>query len=429
MPHRGQDLCDFIQASPSPYHCVESCVARLHSAGFTELAEKDVWQHLRPGDRHFIVRDGTIVAWHMGTHPIPEAGFRLVGAHTDSPNFRLKPRPEYIREGYRQWGVEVYGGVLEYTWFDRDLGLSGRAILRGPNGTTVLRNLRIDRPIARIPSLAIHLNRDVRTSGFLPNAQQHLPPVLGLFEQDAPNTLASLVSQALDIDPADFLGGDLMLHDIQVPVVGGIHNEFVFAPRLDNQASCFTALEALVSQTETVAATTGIVLFDHEEVGSTSSSGAGGQLLVRILNRVLAAAEVQAPGGLARASAQSLVISADMAHGVHPNYADRHDPNHKPTLNGGVVIKSNANQRYSTNAETAARVQLAAEAEGVSVQSFITRTDLACGTTIGPLASAELGVRSVDIGAAMLSMHSIREQTGAADVDAMIQVKRRLLMT
>lgn len=429
MPHRGQDLCDYIEASPSPYHCVDTSKARLEGAGFTELKEACVWQHLEPGDRHYIVRDGTLVAWITGTEPIPQAGFRLIGAHTDSPNLRLKPRADYIREGYAQWGVEVYGGILAYTWFDRDLGLSGRVVLRDEGGGTRLQNVRIDRPLARIASLAIHLNRDIRTNGFSPNKQQHLPPLLGLFEDDAPDALPTLLSAELDVAPDAILGGDLMLHDIQAPVVGGIHNEFVFAPRLDNQASCYTGIEALVGITDPPAATVAAVLFDHEEVGSRSASGAAGQLLVRILNRIISAARVQAPGGLARASAQSFIISADMAHGVHPNYADRHDGNHKPMLNGGVVIKSNANQRYSTNAETAARVKLAAEAEGRAVQEFINRTDLACGTTIGPLAAAELGIRSVDIGGAMLSMHSIREQCGAHDIDDIIAIKRRLLLS
>ena len=426
MKDRGQDLCDYIWDSPSPYHCVDSSTARLRAAGFIELKEQDVWSALPPGAAHYIIRDGTLVAWRMGTDSIPVAGFRLLGAHTDSPNLRLKPHADYVREGYTQWGVEPYGGILAYTWFDRDLGLSGRVVLRGSNGP-VLRNVRIDRPLARIASLAIHLNRGIRTDGFKPNAQQHFPPMLGMFHDDAPDLLPRLISDALDVDPRDFIGGDLMLHDLQVPVVGGVNGDFVFAPRLDNQASCYTAIEALIAQQQPVAPTIGAVLFDHEEVGSRSSSGAAGQLLVRILNRIIAAAEAQSPGGLARASAQSFTVSADMAHGVHPNYADRHDGNHKPMLNGGVVIKSNVNQRYSTNAETAARVELAAEAAEVPVQKFINRSDLACGTTIGPLAAAELGVRSVDIGAAMLSMHSIREQTGTADIEAMIKVKAELL--
>jgi aspartyl aminopeptidase len=407
---------------------VESATERLRAAGFSELQEAEVWSSLPPGAAHYVVREGTVVAWRMGTDPIPSAGFRLVGAHTDSPNLRLKPNAEYVREGYTQWGVEVYGGILTHTWFDRDLGLSGRAVLRGSSGPE-LRNFRIDRPLARIPNLAIHLNRSIRTDGFKPNFQQHLPPMLGLFEDGAPDVLPRLVAAALDVDPADFIGGDIMLHDMQPPVVGGVNHEFVFAPRLDNQGSCFTAIEALIAQTQPVAPTTGAVLFDHEEVGSRSSTGAAGQYLVRILTRIIAAAKAQSPGGLARASAQSFIISADMAHGVHPNYADRHDGNHKPMLNGGIVIKSNASQRYSTTAETAARVQLAAEAVGESVQNFINRTDLGCGTTIGPLAAAALGIRSVDVGAAMLSMHSIREQTGAADVEAMIRVKAQLLQS
>ena len=208
MTNRAQDLCDYIQASPSPYHCVDTSTARLRAAGFTELKEANVWQHLEPGAAHYVVRDGTLVAWKMGSAPIPVAGFRLIGAHTDSPNPRLKPNADYVREGFCQWGVEVYGGVLAHTWFDRDLGLSGRAVLRGSAGPH-LRNVRIDRPIARIANLAIHLNRSIRTDGFKPNAQRELPPLLGLFHDDAPDLLPRLVCAELDVDPADFLGGDL----------------------------------------------------------------------------------------------------------------------------------------------------------------------------------------------------------------------------
>jgi aspartyl aminopeptidase len=428
MTDLARDLCDYVAASPSPYHCVAESLRRLEDAGFEQLDEGAPWPQLRPGARLCVVRDGTIFAWIMGTGAPVEHGVRLIGAHTDSPNLRLKPHAEYTSEGYAQWGVEVYGGVLLHTWLDRDLGLSGRVAVRTPEGVA-LRPLRIDRPIARVPNLAIHLNRKIRTDGLKLNEQKHLPPVLGVFENDAPDVLPGLVRDALHVDPADILGWDLMLHDVQPPVVGGVQEDFVFAPRMDNQASCHSALCALLALEQPPAATVGIVLFDHEEVGSRSAHGANSSWLKGGLQRTLDRAEAQAPGGYERMAANSYMVSADMAHGVHPNYADRHEGRHKPRINGGPVIKVNTNQRYASNAETAGRFKLACLESEVPVQEFVNRTDLACGSTIGPISAAALGIRSVDVGCAMLSMHSVREQAGARDVALMVKAMQRVLVS
>lgn len=426
MKTTAAGLVKYIHASPSPYHCVATSAGLLRDAGFIELDERSEWGTLRPGDRRFVLRDGTLIGWVMGAKAPAQSGFRFIGAHTDSPNLRLKPKPEYKKEGYLMWGVEVYGGVLLHTWLDRDLGVSGRVAVRGTEGIE-LRLLRIDEPIARIPNLAIHLNREIRTDGLKLNKQNHMPPMLGLFDEDDPRLLHRLVARHLAVEPQDVMGWDLMLHDVQPPTLGGVDQQFVFAPRLDNQGSCYTALEALLSLDEVPESTAGVALFDHEEVGSRSAHGADSVHLEYLLTRIERCASEKAAGGIERAAANSFLVSADMAHGVHPNYADRHEGNHKPTLNGGPVVKINTNQRYSTSGETAAIFRRACQDEGVAVQEFVNRTDLACGSTIGPISAGRLAIRSVDVGCAMLSMHSVREQTGSDDVDRMARVKARIL--
>jgi aspartyl aminopeptidase len=422
----AHDLCAFVHQSPSPWHAVATAAARLAAAGHAELDPGAEWPELPPGSRWMVRRDGSLVAWTMGAGAPAACGFRVIGAHTDSPTLRLKPRPEGRREGYLCWGVEVYGGVLLHTWLDRELGLSGRVAVRGPAGVQ-MRLVRVDEPLARIPSLAIHLNREVNTEGLKLNTQTHLPPLVALAGDDDPGLLRGLLAGRLEVDPADLLGWELMLHEVNPPVVGGARGDFVFAPRLDNLASCHAAVTALLRLDAPGESTACIALFDHEEVGSTSAHGADGRFFADLLQRIDAHATARASGGLARAAAHSLTISADMAHGVHPNYADRHEPAHKPVINGGPVIKANANQRYATSAETAARFRLAGEAVGVPVQDFVTRTDLACGSTIGPLNAAWTAARTVDVGNPMLSMHSARELCGAADAEMMVKVMARLL--
>jgi len=410
----AQGLIDFIAAGPSPFHCVAEASRRLALAGFVTHdlgGEPRTWE---PGAGGLIERGGTLIAWRAGAAAPAAAGFRVLGAHTDSPNLRLKPSAERLSEGFLQWGVEVYGGVLLHTWTDRDLGVSGRVAVRGSGGTE-LHPVRVERPIARVANLAIHLQRELRTDGLKLNKQKHMAPLVGL--GDAPGALQELLAAELGVAADDLLAWDLGLHDLQPPVIGGLGSEFVFAPRLDNQASCYMALEALLAVDDVPAPTSVVVLFDHEEVGSRSERGAGSALLRDVLSMLERDHCERAAGGLERASDRSWLLSADMAHGVHPNFADRHEPDHKPRLNGGPVVKTNVTQRYATDAETAGRFKAICAERGIPVQDFVNRTDLACGSTIGPISAAGLAIRGLDIGGAMLSMHSIREQCGAADAD------------
>lgn len=424
------DLLAYIDQSPSPWHCAGTSAERLRAAGFAELDEAAGFR-LAPGDGGFLVRDGTVLAVRLGKRPPIESGFRLIGAHTDSPNLRLKPAAEVTKAGYRTLGVEVYGGALYYTWFDRDLGLAGRVFVRAAGPVPEMHLVHLRRPLCRIPSLAIHLNREVNSKLEL-NAQQHLAPMFGMAGKDEASALKALLGEAVGVAPDAILSWDLGLVDTLPAAIGGVDDAFVFAPRLDNQASSHAALSALIAA-PAGDATQVVCLYDHEEVGSLTTAGADGPLVELLLTRLATGAAWGAGAGLSeseafqRAAARSWHVSADMAHAVHPNYEDKHEPQHKPVLNGGPVIKSNVNQRYATTGETAALFEALCQEAGVPVQKFVTRTDLACGTTIGPIAGGKLGVRTVDVGNPMLSMHSAREQAGAHDVPRMIAVLTRFL--
>jgi aspartyl aminopeptidase len=422
----AKGLIEYIAASPSPFHCVDASAERLNKAGFSRFDDGQGSLPIETGSGGYVIHGGTLVAWRAGKSAPAERGFRILGAHTDSPNLRLKPQPEYAKEGYLQWGVEVYGGAIVATWADRDLGLCGQVAVRRDGGLSQ-ELIRIDKPIARIANLAIHLNREVNDKGLVLNKQDHLPPLIGMGETEGSSHLLQEICRELNCSADDVLGWDLCLFDVQPPAIGGLNDEFIFAPRLDNQASCYSALEALCSLTDAPESTAVVVLFDHEECGSRSERGADSSLLRNLLTRLERDHSEQAPGGLERAVTNSYLVSADMAHGVHPNFADRHDTNHKPLLNGGPVIKTNVNMRYATNAVTAARFREACQTEDVPFQEFVNRSDLACGSTIGPISAAALSIPTVDVGNAMLSMHSIREQSGAHDVDRMTQVMARIL--
>lgn len=415
-------LLEYLHKSPSPYHCVDETAQRLLAAGFLEVDEQGEPHALPPGHMGFIRRAGTLIAWRAGSEAPAAAGFRLLGAHTDSPNLRIKPRPDVKSEGYWQWGVEVYGGALLATWTDRDLGLAGRVFVKGEGGRPEARLLRVDRPIARVPNLAIHLNRGVNDEGLKLDAQKQLVPMIGSWSEE--RGFKRWVETTLDT--GEILSWDLCLYDITAPTLGGLDQEFVFSARLDNQASCFQSLSALLCA-QPAAATQVMVLFDHEEVGSRSAHGAMGAFLKDVLSRLERDHTERAKGGLERAMTKSFLVSLDMAHGVHPNYAALHEPNHKPVLNGGPVIKEHVEQRYATDAETSALFRAACAEEDVPCQDFVIRSDLACGSTIGPISSAQLGVRTVDVGAAMLSMHSVREQCGAKDTEMMVKALTRVL--
>lgn len=427
----ADDLIAYVNASPSPWHAVEETVRRLRSAGYRELREADPWT-VKAGDRVFVTRsDSSIAALEIGEAPPEAGGFRLIGAHTDSPNLRVKPNATLKKAGQYQLGVEIYGGVLLHTWLDRDLALAGRVFARTAAG--IERHLvRFDRPIMRVPSLAIHLERTVNTEGLILNPQTQMVPLIGL-ESGGALDLRSTLLEALrsageSLELTDLLGFDLCAYDVVGAVRGGVRREYVFAPRLDNLASCHAASSALLAAPAAPGWTRGIFLFDHEECGSQSAQGAGGPFLRDVLERIVAGHPVGSkPDSLARALARSFFVSADMSHAVHPNYADKHEPSHQPLLGGGPVIKSNANQRYATDAETASRFELWCAEAGVVPQRFVTRTDLACGSTIGPITAASLGMKVVDVGNPMLSMHSCREMSGAADVAKMIAVLRAFL--
>ena len=410
-------LAEYVDASPSPFHAVAEAAARLETAGVRALSELDAWE-LGPG-RYFVRRAGSLVAWALPEGAPPTAGFRIVGAHTDSPNLRVKPRPDAGRAGCRQLGVEVYGSALLATWTDRDLGLSGRAFVRaeaGPGAVPRERLFHVARPLLRVPQLAIHLNREVNDEGLKLNAQQHLAPIWALGDADEGGFRRFLAGE-LEVDVDDLLSWDAMCHDVQPATLLGVDEELLSAPRLDNLCSCFVALVALTARlgdANEPANVPVVALFDHEEVGSGSSRGALSPLLRDLLERT-----VLARGGTRedyhRAIASSVCVSADMAHATHPNYAERHEPEHPLRMNGGPVIKINTNLRYASEGETEALFQSACERADVPFQKWVNRTDLACGSTIGPLTAANLGVRTVDVGTAQLAMHSAREICGALD--------------
>jgi len=410
----ARDLCRFVDASPTPFHAAREVERRLIAAGFSALDEREAWSFV-PGDKRYSIRGGsTVLAFVVGDDAPTRAGFRMIGAHTDSPNLRAKPLADVHKNGYRQVGVEPYGGVIYASWLDRDLSLAGRVTVRRGLAIVESRLVDLERPVARVPHLAIHLNRGVNTEGLVLNAQKHLVPLLGVGEKAE---LAAIVAEALGEDKNDVLGFDLMLYDTQRAALGGLSGELLFASRLDNLASCHAATSALIaSLVRPTAATKLIVLYDHEECGSRSAVGAQGTVLKDTLARIVMGFSEQLPQGFERALAQSFLVSADMAHAVHPNYPDQHEPEHRPELGKGLVLKTNTNQSYATNAETSARFTLACREAGYSPQQFVTRSDLACGSTIGSITAARLGVATVDVGAPMLSMHSCREMCGADDV-------------
>jgi len=420
----NQALLGFLDASPTPFHAVQQMTDLLDLSGFQALDERTVWQ-LAPGAGYYTVRNGSsIIAWRQPTdYKGFSKGFRFTGAHTDSPCLKVKPQPEMLRQGYFQLGVEVYGGVLLNPWFDRDLSLAGRVTVRDTQGQLVSHLINFDKPVAIIPSLAIHLDREANSARSI-NAQTFLPPILGQLTSKA--DFRALLKQHLTDQGVDNLDAvldyELAFYDCNKAALVGLDQEFICSARLDNLLSCFIGLQALLAS----AAGPGQVLIcnDHEEVGSASACGAQGPLLSQWLERVLPA-EVNRYEVLAN----SLFISADNAHGVHPNFADRHDDNHGPQLNKGPVIKINANQRYASNSETSALFRHLAEQVGVPVQSFVVRSDQGCGSTIGPIVATETGIPTVDVGVPQFAMHSIRETAGSDDARNLARILQGFYQT
>ncbi len=410
MSATTDSLAAYLDASPSPFHAVATSAARLAARGYRLLDERESWGDV---ERGMVVRGGALVAWQRGSGALTD-GFRIVGAHTDSPGLRVKPQPDCGLLGWRQLGVEVYGGALLNSWLDRDLGLAGRVVTR--NGASHL--VMVAEPIARVPQLAIHLDREVSDKGLLLDKQQHLTPVWGTGDPAA-GAFAEWIAGRAGIAPHDVAGWDLQLFDLTAAGLLGVDQTLFASGRLDNQLSCWAATEALAATSAESAdkpgkATAIIALFDHEEVGSESLSGASGPFLNVVIERVALAAGASGDA-LHRAMAASSCVSSDNAHAVHPNYSERHEPGHRPMVNRGPAIKVNANQRYATSAVTAAMFRECCEQAQVPWQSFVSRNNMPCGSTIGPITATRLGIATVDIGAPQLSMHSARELCGADD--------------
>ena len=422
-------LLDFINNSPTPFHAVRTMIDTLEQSGFKRLDESDPWSVQEQGQGYYVTRnDSSIIAFRLN-QPLIDNGIRMVGAHTDSPCLKVKPNPEIVNKQYLQLGVEVYGGALLNPWFDRDLSLAGRVSYVDSSGGIANQLIDLEKAVAIIPSLAIHLDREANKDRTI-NQQDHLPPVLMRLPEnksDQPDfnrILLKIVNAQLEqmgdgrAEATKILDHELCFYDVQPPAVIGLHDDFIASARLDNLLSCYTGLMALVDVNNTQNSL--LVCNDHEEVGSMSAAGAQGPFLRSTLERLTVSDE-----DFARMIAHSSMISADNAHGVHPNYADKHDGNHGPVLNNGPVIKTNANQRYASNSETSAVFKHLCELADVPVQSFVVRSDMACGSTIGPITAGEIGVKTVDVGVPTFAMHSIRELAGRWDAYYLYRVLKQ----
>ncbi|KAL0949714.1 hypothetical protein HGRIS_009753 [Hohenbuehelia grisea] len=448
-PEAATRFLKFVNASPTPFHAVQNASLRLEKAGFLKIREKDDWEKdLKAGGKYYFTRNqASLVAFTLPQKWKEGAGLSIVGTHVDSPNLRIRPISKRTKSGYLQVGIETYGGGTWHSWLDRDLSIAGRVVISEGDGKFSSKLIKIDRPLLRIPTLAIHLDRDVN-SNFKFNQETEFVPILGQIATqlnssqesvEEPKTatsehsassiqdnhhpaLLSLLASELSVKAKEIHDFELHLYDAQPAVLGGLDNEFIFSPRMDNLVSSFCAVEALAESvfTQTFPTLEGnvncIALFNHEEIGSVSTTGAESSLIPSLLHRLSPNA-----GSLSQSVARSFLISADMGHAVHPNYTSKHEDNHKPVMNGGIVIKTNAKQRYASDAIGSFILKKLVERRKGKVQEYEVRNDMACGSTVGPMLS-KLGVRTVDVGNAMLSMHSIRETAGSHDVQSMIDL-------
>lgn len=447
----AQSFVDFVNASPTPYHAVNTVKLQLLNAGFKELAERANWS-LELGGKYFVTRNASsLIAFTVGHKFEDGNGISIVGAHTDSPCLRIKPISKKTAEGFIQVGVEQYGGLIAHTWFDRDLSIAGRVYVN-ENGNYVPKLIKVEKPLLRIPTLAIHLDRGT-SNKFEFNQETKLVPIAGQVSLDKNEKKASkknscaddpdlqmtpeqfvsvqdvilrhseslieLIASELNVSPNDIEDFELVLFDHQKSVIGGLNDEFIFSPRLDNLTSCFTATVGLIDLTTSLETQRGIQmisLFDHEEIGSVSAQGADSTFLPDILKRITSHNFTSSGDYFFQTMAKSFLLSSDMAHGIHPNYSEKYEGQNRPHVNQGPVIKINANQRYATNSPGLVLIKKVANAVQVPLQLFVVRNDSPCGSTIGPILSAKLGIRTLDLGNPQLSMHSIRETGGTYDV-------------
>lgn len=434
-----EEVLDFIDASPSAFHAVASSVAMLEKAGFERLSEASAWA-LEPGRKYFFTRNqSTLVAFAAGdlvsVEPDEPVRFVLLGAHTDSCCLKVNPVPTDKAEKYDRACVSTYGGGQWHTWFDRDLCLAGRVVLERTSGVFTSELVHVKRPIARVPTLAIHLQNAEQREAFKVNKEDHLKPVLQTELErhldsaadgaEDVSPLRQLVADELRCEPSAIRGYELNFTDTQPSTAGGIRKEFIFAPRLDNLMMSYLSLKSLALASSDLSESSdvwAIALFDHEEVGSASSHGAGSPIMSELFTRVLSGLKEGADGCnmnkqvVPASIRKSVLVSADMAHAVHPNYSSVHQPQHKPRMGEGLVIKTNANQRYATTSTTAWALEEIARRHAIPVQQFVVKNDMGCGSTIGPIIAENTGLRTVDVGVAQLSMHSIREQCAFDDV-------------
>lgn len=412
----ARDLIDFIYESPTAFHAVENVKDILKRKGFKELNLKDKWSIEKSG-KYFVTKNGSaLIAFIVGRGDIEKEGFRLIGAHTDAPTFRVKPNPEMVVENsYLKLNTEVYGGPIINTWLDRPLSIAGRVSLKSDNPLyPELRLVNIDRPILVIPNLAIHMNRKIN-EGVELNKQKDTLPLLTLinetFEKD--NFLLKIIAEELSVDVDAIIDFDLFLYEYEKGSIIGLNNEFISSGRLDDLAMIHAGIKA-ISEAEASTATNVMVCFDNEEIGSRTKQGAGSPMLRTVLERMILALGKDKED-FYRALYNSFIISADMAHALHPNSPEKHDPVNRPIINKGPVIKINANQNYTTDSDSNSVYEMICKKAGIPVQKFVNRSDERGGSTIGPISSSQLDIRSIDIGNPMLAMHSVRELAGVKD--------------
>jgi len=423
-----QYLLDFIDASPSPWHVIKTIEAQLatQTQGWERLDETAKWA-LQPGGRYYVVRDdSSIILFIQGEKSLAETGFKIIGAHTDSPGLRIKPNAASSMDGLLRLGVEIYGGPILATFTDRDLSLAGRIAYKNDQEDIASMLVKFDQPLLRLPNLAIHMNRAVNEEGLKLQKQTELPLILSALtgEQLPQVYFSALLQQQTGIEAARILSWDLAVYDTQKGAFWGAESEFYANSQLDNLASCHAALQALLAAVTQTDSTLVCAFFDHEEIGSQSNKGADGSFLPDVLQRIALSTATDSED-YARALAKSFMISADMAHAYQPNFPNAYDPGHKVSINKGPVIKVNANHNYSSESVSAAMFAAWCEQTGVPYQKYSHRCDLPCGSTIGPITSAKLGIRAIDVGSPMWAMHSIRESAGVLDHDYMIRVMKR----